>query len=247
MCVCSEVGDSDEEDVFFGRDASAKRDVEGTRKLASGTSSGLNIKGETGLIGDQSSKGATGLISGHIGKGATGLNSDHIGRGATGLISGTTIKGATGTSGHTKGAIGTSGHTKGAKGTSGIHKDSTGPSSGSTTRGSTEESSDNSSATSAREHRGGAVRSIVGWTRNIDNTCENKRPQGETGEGWRARSEPLRIGTADADERRVLEELMQGLSVSCSPGSGEAPTYSLLRPSRHKVRHTLPPIRQELD
>ncbi|XP_071533382.1 uncharacterized protein [Panulirus ornatus] len=252
VCVCSEAEDSEAEDVL-GRDASAKWDVQDTKIPPSRTSSSHNT--EIGLTTDHhTNKGATvqsgvhtsrvgvaGLSSTYTGKGAIGLASDNTFKGATGLITGPISKGVTGlSSGNaSKDASGLISNltTKSVTGVSStrLPKDTTEVSSGSVTKASADESSDNCPTASARGARGLGVRSIIGWGKNLD-FAERRRSEGEAGDRSRARSEPVRIGPPDQEERRVLEELMRGLNVSCSPGSGnEADTESLMECERPAV------------
>lgn len=74
-------------------------------------------------------------------------------------------------------------------------------------------------------------RSIVGWETEIEENREiNKKSQKEEEKG---KTEPVRVAGPDRLEKQVLEELMKGLIVAGSPGSGnEADTESLMECER---------------
>ncbi|XP_053647624.2 uncharacterized protein [Cherax quadricarinatus] len=184
-------------------------------------SSGLASKGETGLSGGSTNKSETLVSSSLVSKGATRLNSSLTSKGATVLNSTHTgiVKGTT----RTTGVIPLEDDTD------------------SLSKGVTDEDSDSSTKNLKVDRIG--FRSIPNWTKDIGNGEKSRSDKGaeagqETTWGKRPqlRSEPVRVAAPDAEERRLLEELMQGLSVSGSPGSGnEADTESLMECEKQQV------------
>ncbi|XP_047468834.1 mediator of DNA damage checkpoint protein 1-like [Penaeus chinensis] len=80
-------------------------------------------------------------------------------------------------------------------------------------------------------------RSIVGWETEIEGNREiTKKSQREEEKG---KTEPVKVAGPDRLEKQVLEELMRGLVVAGSPGSGnEADTESLMECERSAPDHS---------
>ncbi|XP_045584556.1 uncharacterized protein [Procambarus clarkii] len=229
FCTCSEDQNSEEEEntAWEDRDFGIRRNVpSSTWKLTLGTSGNPNIKSVIGLTGGSNTNGATGHSSSHTVKGAVLVSSSFTSKGATGYNSSHNVKSPVLLS-RSKGAIGVSG--------SHINRSVTRANSVLALKDAGEAATDDDSDNNAKDLNVERLRARSSWTRDIGNGERSRRRAEGVGEEEEAdkrsqvRSEPLRVGAPDAEERKVLQELMHGLSISGSPGSGnEADTESLM-------------------